>query len=309
MASVADDWLGRMFVDMAAKYGISVHHRKVAQSSLSFIMPKGGQRAIVRCRDDNFRHPFPMLNLAGCRALHVDGHLADAAIHYAKICHEAGILTSLDGGGLRSNTHELLAFIGAAVVAERLCEQMKLTPGEMLDLSALARLQDRRRHHGRARHALVRRDQDRAFHAGVERPRGQGHRHQRRRRHLSRRLHVFVSGRPGRRLGAAFQVRARGVVATPSSISATRRACRRWPRSTRPRRGSACGGRARSSSKWYRTHGARRRSRGPCSALRPLSICTGQRYRALAPLRGRAQQCAGDEYSSSAGRWTRAIAL
>src|SRR5471030_2263623 len=78
MASVADDWLDRMFVDMAAKYGISVHHRKVAQSSLSFIMPKGGQRAIVRCRDDNFIHPFPMLNLAGCRGLHVDGHTADA---------------------------------------------------------------------------------------------------------------------------------------------------------------------------------------------------------------------------------------
>ena len=132
IASVADDWLGRMFVDMAAKYGISVHHRKVAESSLSFIMPKGGQRAIVRCRDDNFRHPFPILNLAGCRALHVDGHLADAAIYYAKICHEAGILTSLDGGGLRSNTHDLLAFIGVAVVAERLCEQMHLTPGEML---------------------------------------------------------------------------------------------------------------------------------------------------------------------------------
>ena len=58
LASVADDWLGRMFIDMAAKYGISVHHRKVAESSLSFIMPKGDQRAIVRCRDDNFKHPF-----------------------------------------------------------------------------------------------------------------------------------------------------------------------------------------------------------------------------------------------------------
>jgi sulfofructose kinase len=132
LASVADDWLGRMFIDMAAKYAISVHHRKVTESSLSFIMPKAGQRAIVRCRDDNFRHPFPHLNLTGCRALHVDGHLPDAAIHYAKICHEAGVLTSLDGGGLRANTHDLLPFIGTAVVAERLCEQMKLTPGEML---------------------------------------------------------------------------------------------------------------------------------------------------------------------------------
>jgi len=41
LTSVADDWLGRMFVDMAAKYGISVHHRKVRESLLSFIMPRG----------------------------------------------------------------------------------------------------------------------------------------------------------------------------------------------------------------------------------------------------------------------------
>src|SRR5829696_6295056 len=132
LASVADDWLGRMFIDMAAKYGISVHHRKVRESSLSFIMPHGGQRAIVRCRDDHYLHPFPPLTLEGCRALHLDGHQADAAIHYAKVCRDAGILTSLDGGGLRSNTHELLAFIDVAVVAERLCEQMKLSPSEML---------------------------------------------------------------------------------------------------------------------------------------------------------------------------------
>src|SRR5918998_1078899 len=133
LASVADDWLGRMFIDMAAKYGISVHHRKVRESSLSFIMPHGGQRAIVRCRDDDYLHPFPPLNLGRCRALHLDGHQHDAALHYAKACREVGILTSLDGGGLRANTHELLAFIDVAVVAERLCEQMDLSPAGMLD--------------------------------------------------------------------------------------------------------------------------------------------------------------------------------
>lgn len=132
LSSVADDWLGRMFIDMAAKYGISVHHRKVRESSLSFIMPRDGRRAIVRCRDDEYLHPFPPLNLGACRALHLDGHQPDAALHYAKACREAGILTSLDGGGLRSNTHELLAFIDVAVVAERLCEQMELTPAQML---------------------------------------------------------------------------------------------------------------------------------------------------------------------------------
>lgn len=132
LTSIADDWLGRMFIDMAAKYGISVHHRKVAESSLSFIMPRGGKRAIVRCRDDHYLHPVPPLNLTGCMALHLDGHQADAAMHYARTCREAGILTSLDGGGLRSNTHELLEFIDVAIVAERLCEQMNLTPQEML---------------------------------------------------------------------------------------------------------------------------------------------------------------------------------
>jgi sugar/nucleoside kinase (ribokinase family) len=133
LTSLADDWLGRMFLDMAAKYQIPVHGRKVKHSSLSFIMPHDGKRAILRARDDAYLHPFPILNIAGCRALHLDGHQADAALYYAKTCRANGILTSLDGGGLRSNTHELLAFIDVAIVAERLCEQMHLSTLAMLD--------------------------------------------------------------------------------------------------------------------------------------------------------------------------------
>jgi sugar/nucleoside kinase (ribokinase family) len=34
---------------------------------------------------------------------------------------------------LRSNTHELLEYIDVAIVAERLCEQMEMTPDKMLD--------------------------------------------------------------------------------------------------------------------------------------------------------------------------------
>jgi sugar/nucleoside kinase (ribokinase family) len=133
LTTVADDWLGRMFLEMAAKYTVPIHPRRVSTSSLSFIMPKDGMRAIVRCRDDSYLNAFPMLDLTGCRALHVDGHQPDAALHYAKLCRSAGILTSLDGGGLRSNTHDLLAFIDVAIVAARLCEQMGLTPAEMLN--------------------------------------------------------------------------------------------------------------------------------------------------------------------------------
>jgi sugar/nucleoside kinase (ribokinase family) len=133
LPTLANDWLGRMFLDMAGKYDIRLHPRYVQTSSLSFIMPSEGKRAIVRCRDDHYLSPFPILDLTGCRVLHIDGHQPDAAIHYAKHCREAGILTSLDGGGIRTNTHELLQFIDVAIVAERFCEQLELTPAATLD--------------------------------------------------------------------------------------------------------------------------------------------------------------------------------
>jgi sulfofructose kinase len=133
ICSQADDWLARMFLDMAAQYKISVHGRKVRESSLSFIMPHEGKRAIVRCRDDDFLHPFPMLNLNKCRALHLDGHLPDAAMHYARACREAGVLTSIDGGAVRDNTDELLRYIDVAIVSERFCEQLGLSAGKTLD--------------------------------------------------------------------------------------------------------------------------------------------------------------------------------
>jgi sugar/nucleoside kinase (ribokinase family) len=133
LTSLADDWLGHMFLDMAKKYAIDVQPRRVKRSSLSFIMPHNGKRAILRARDDDYLDPFPTLDLTGVRAVHLDGHQSDAALYYAKACRERAILTSLDGGGLRSNTHELLGFIDAAFVAERLCEQMKLSAESMLD--------------------------------------------------------------------------------------------------------------------------------------------------------------------------------
>jgi sugar/nucleoside kinase (ribokinase family) len=122
-----------MFSDMAAKYDIRLHPRYVKESSLSFIMPNNGKRAIVRCRDNHYLSSFPRLDLAGLRALHLDGHQPDAAMYYAKTCREAGVLTSLDGGAVRSNTDELLNFIDIAIVAERFCEQRKCTPPQIID--------------------------------------------------------------------------------------------------------------------------------------------------------------------------------
>ncbi len=134
ICTLAPDWLGHMYSDMAAAHGVSVHARQVRRSSLSFIMPNGGKRAIVRARDTEYLNDFPRLDIGGYRALHLDGHQPDAALHYARACREAGVLTSLDGGGVRENTDELLRYIDVAVCAERMCEQLGLSPQEMLDL-------------------------------------------------------------------------------------------------------------------------------------------------------------------------------
>src|SRR5713226_3154696 len=201
LATVADDWLGRMFLDMANKYGISIHARKVGTSSLSFIMPNDGKRAIVRCRDDNYLVPFPILDLSDCRALHLDGHQSDAAIYYAKLCRDAGTLTSLDGGGLRSNTHDLLRFIDVAIVAERLCQQMGHEPG----------LSDWRRDARRARANLVRRDGRCSGASCSCRTVRSSSRYQWSRRRPPRRLYLFLPHPSGEELGGAFPLRASGI--------------------------------------------------------------------------------------------------
>ncbi len=132
LTNMAPDWLGHMFADMAHVYGVRIHPRKVARSSLSFVLPNDGKRAILRARDDQYLQGFPRLDLTDARLLHVDGHMADAALHYAKAARQKGVLVSLDGGALRPCIEELIDFVDVAVVAEKLCEQKGFSETEML---------------------------------------------------------------------------------------------------------------------------------------------------------------------------------
>jgi sugar/nucleoside kinase (ribokinase family) len=132
LTTQARDWLGHMFAEMADVYSIRLHPRKVARSSLSFVLPNDGKRAILRARDDHYLQPFIRLDIAQARVLHLDGHMADAAIHYARAARESGVLVSLDGGALRPRIEELVDFVDVAVVSKQLCRQMSFTENEML---------------------------------------------------------------------------------------------------------------------------------------------------------------------------------
>ena len=89
LTQLAPDWLGHMFMDMAAHlWRFACIRGGCARSSLSFVLPNDGKRAILRARDDNFLQDFPRLDISGLRASALDGHLADAALHYARACRE-----------------------------------------------------------------------------------------------------------------------------------------------------------------------------------------------------------------------------
>lgn len=134
LATQADDWLGRMFEDMARSYRVTLHERKVSRSSLSLVIPNNGKRAILRMRDDKWLHPYPLLTVEGAKVLHLDGHQNDAALHYAVQARRNGTLVSLDGGAVRTSTDDLLEYVDVAVVAERFCEQLGRSPSDTLHL-------------------------------------------------------------------------------------------------------------------------------------------------------------------------------
>jgi len=134
LCQLADDDFGKIFLDRARGYNIVLHPRRVRESSFSLILPNNGKRAMIRSRDGEYLEDFPHLEVDGFHALHLDGHMADAALHYARKFREQGILTSFDGGTFRpESTDTLLEFVDIALVSELFCEQMNLAPISVLE--------------------------------------------------------------------------------------------------------------------------------------------------------------------------------
>ena len=192
-------------------------------------MPNHGKRAIVRCRDDQYLRAIPEARRPPVRrALHLDGHQSDAAMYYAKACREAGILTSLDGGG------GALEHRRAPEIHRRCHRGGALLRADGHDRAADAssylqaqRLPRRRRHARRARPAVVRRKTvpSRTTPA-LPVPKEKRHRHQRRGRRVPRRLYLFLSEPIRKRSGKSISTSPGAPRPSRSSISATKPACR-----------------------------------------------------------------------------------
>ena len=91
ITQTAPDRLGDVFLQRCAKSHIRTFTRSVKKSSLSLVLPNEGKRAIVRCRDNDYLDDFPKVRLKGYDAVHVDGHMGDAALYYLKEARREGI--------------------------------------------------------------------------------------------------------------------------------------------------------------------------------------------------------------------------
>ena len=159
LATLANDWLGRMFSDMAAKYDIRLHPRYVKESSLSFIMPNNGKRAIVRCRDDHYLSRFPSsISPAVARCTSTATSRMPRCTTQRPAAKPASSPRSTAARCVRTRT-SFLEFIDVAIVAERFCEQKECTPPQIIDYLKSRGCRIGGVTLGRARLPLVRREQ------------------------------------------------------------------------------------------------------------------------------------------------------
>ncbi len=143
---MARDWLGHMFMDMAD--GLWRPRPSAAGGALVpvFRLPNNGKRAILRARDDTYLQSFPRLDISCARLLHLDGHMGDAALHYAKAARASAAFWSRS-----TAAHCARALRNSWITStwpsspKKLCEQMSLS--EARD----ARLSESRRAAGSAR--------------------------------------------------------------------------------------------------------------------------------------------------------------
>lgn len=134
ITQVANDRLGDIFLQRAARHGIRVYPRTVNKSSLSLILPNGGdKRAILRCRDTEYLTKPHQVRLKNVDAVHVDGHMPRVALETLKKAREKGILTSLDGGADRPLIDDILEYIDIAVMSEDFSKQKKMTEAETFE--------------------------------------------------------------------------------------------------------------------------------------------------------------------------------
>jgi sugar/nucleoside kinase (ribokinase family) len=126
MGNVGDDPFGEYMLDDLARHGVSTRYVRRVADSISFhavvlLNRRNASRTIVWSRG-TVPPPAPdeldTDALLHARALHLDGHMLEAAVAAAKLCRANGIIVSHDAGGLYPNIERLLPHVDYLIPSE-----------------------------------------------------------------------------------------------------------------------------------------------------------------------------------------------
>ena len=99
MGTIGGDGFGRYMLEDFARFGVDTSHVRVEEDAVSFhstvlLNQQSGSRTCI-WNPGTVQPPRPeeldVETLTHARALHLDGHMLDAAVHAAKLCRAAGV--------------------------------------------------------------------------------------------------------------------------------------------------------------------------------------------------------------------------
>lgn len=133
MGTIGDDTFGRYMLDDLNRWGVDTSNVRVEHGAVSFhstvlLNQKTASRTCI-WNPGTVKPPRPeLLNtqaLTHTRALHLDGHMTDAAVFAAKLCRTQGIPVFYDAGGVYPGIENLLPHVTHLIPSEEFA--LKLT--------------------------------------------------------------------------------------------------------------------------------------------------------------------------------------
>lgn len=144
MGTVGDDPFGEFLLDDLNRCGVSTRYARRVADTISFhavvlLNRQNASRTIVWSRG-TVPPPTPdeldTAALTNAKALHLDGHMLDAAVAAAKLCRAHGVKVSHDAGGVYPNIERLLPYVDYLIPSEEFA--LRLTGAQTAESAAHA---------------------------------------------------------------------------------------------------------------------------------------------------------------------------
>ena len=126
MGTIGDDGFGKYMIDDLNRFCVDTSHVRMERGAISFhstvLLNQSTASRTCIWNPGTVKPPKPEdldeSAIRSARALHLDGHMLDAAIHAAKICREAGIPVCHDAGGVYPGIEKLLPYVTYLIPSE-----------------------------------------------------------------------------------------------------------------------------------------------------------------------------------------------